>query len=504
MDLYQRKKRWKLFLFGAAVAIIGISLYYTNILVDEIRKDERRNVEVWAEAIHQKAEMVNFTNKLFERMKEEERKRASIVAEAQKQVLLAPINSDLNFYTNIIQNNTTIPVIITDRFGNITNARNVDFSLDTVKRLEGTLLKEFSVYPPIVSNYFPPDPEMVLYLYYKDSNIFTELRNVLNDLIRSFFSEVALNSASVPVIITDSTKRNIIQSGNIPENKMKDSAFVNSMLKSMSAQNKPIQVNIAGTGIRYIFYRDSFLLMQLRYYPYVQFIVIGLFLFIAYLLFSYARKSEQNQVWVGMAKETAHQLGTPLSSMVAWIELLKIKGVDSETLSEIEKDVSRLETITDRFSKIGSAAHLEVTNLVGLVHETISYIRARTSQKVTFTVIPDPSHVFLVPLNVHLFEWVIENLCKNAVDAMEGTGKVTIEISETDSQVILDVCDTGKGIPKSKFKTIFHPGFTSKQRGWGLGLTLSRRIVQNYHSGKIFVKSSSPGKGTTFRIILNK
>jgi hypothetical protein len=299
VDLYLRKKRWKLFLFGAAIVIVGVSLYFTNILVGEIRKDERRNVEIWAEAIHQKADLVNFTNKLFEKMQDEERKRASIVAEAQKQVLLAPINTDLNFYTNIIQNNTTIPVIITDKNGNITNARNVNFSLDTVKRLEGALLKEFSVYPPIVSNYLPPDPSMVLYLYYKDSNIFTELRTVLNDLIRSFFSEVVLNSASVPVIITDSTKRNVIQSGNILASRMNDTAFVTGMLKSMASQNQPIQVNIAGTGIRYIFYRDSFLLMQLRYYPYIQFFVIGLFLVIAYLMFSYARRSEQNQVWVG-------------------------------------------------------------------------------------------------------------------------------------------------------------------------------------------------------------
>lgn len=504
MDLYSRKKRWKFFLFGAAIVIVGVSLYFTNILVGEIRKDERRNVEIWAEAIHQKADLVNFTNKLFEKMKDEERKRASIVAEAQKQVLLAPINTDLNFYTNIIQNNTTIPVIITDRYGTITNARNVNFSLDTVKRLEGALLKEFSAYPPIISNYLPPDPDMVLYLYYKDSNIFTELRTVLNDLIRSFFSEVVLNSASVPVIVTDSTRRNVIQSGNIPENKMNDTTYVSHMLRSMASQNQPIQVNLAGTGIRYIFYEDSFLLMQLRYYPYIQFVVIGLFLFIAYLLFSYARRSEQNQVWVGMAKETAHQLGTPLSSMVAWVELLKIKGVDPETLSEIEKDVSRLETITDRFSKIGSIARLDVTNVVSLVYETISYIRVRTSQKVTFTIVPDNSHVILVPLNVHLFEWVIENLCKNAVDAMEGNGKVNVEISETDGLVFIDVSDTGKGIPKSRFKTIFHPGFTSKQRGWGLGLTLSRRIIQNYHSGKIFVKSSTVAKGTTFRITLKK
>jgi signal transduction histidine kinase len=205
-----------------------------------------------------------------------------------------------------------------------------------------------------------------------------------------------------------------------------------------------------------------------------------------------------------MAKETAHQLGTPLSSMIAWVELLKLKGVDQETLNEIEKDVNRLETITDRFSKIGSLARLESTDIVKLVHDTISYIRSRTSQKVHFLITPGPGKEIMVPLNMHLFEWVIENLCKNAVDAMDGSGSVRIEITEDEANVVIDVIDTGKGIPKSRFKTIFHPGYTSKQRGWGLGLTLSRRIVENYHSGKIFVRSSTLNKGTTFRIMLKK
>jgi signal transduction histidine kinase len=190
--------------------------------------------------------------------------------------------------------------------------------------------------------------------------------------------------------------------------------------------------------------------------------------------------------------------------MMAWVELLKLKGVDQETLSEIEKDVNRLETITDRFSKIGSQPRLESTDIVKLIHESISYIRSRISQKVHFVVTPDINKEIMVPLNIHLFEWVIENLCKNAVDAMEGSGKVQVDILEDDSTVIIDVTDTGKGIPKSRFKTIFNPGYTSKQRGWGLGLTLSRRIIVNYHSGKIFVKSSVLNKGTTFRIVLKK
>jgi signal transduction histidine kinase len=501
LDIYLRKKRWKWFLFGAALVIIGVSLYYTNILVNEIRKDERKNVQIWADAIHRKADMVNFTNTLFEQIKDEERRRVGVLAEANKRLITATTSEDLTFALNIISENMTIPVIQTDQDGVITSYRNVVLP-DSVKVLKGELLKAFSVYPPVIVRYLGSKK---IYLYYKDSNIFSDIRNVLDDLIKSFFSEVVLNSASVPVIITDSTKTKVIEYGNIPDNKMNEPEFVMNTLRSMESNNAPIVVRFPDIGTRYIFYEDSFLLTQLRYYPYIQLAVISLFLFIAYLLFSYARRSEQNQVWVGMAKETAHQLGTPLSSMVAWVELLKLKGVDPETLVEIAKDVQRLETITDRFSKIGAAARLEKMDVVSVIHNTISYIKSRVSSKVIFTITPDKTTSEIqVPLNTHLFEWVIENLCKNAVDAMEGSGKVNIDITEDGNQVVLDITDTGKGIPKSRFKTIFHPGFTSKTRGWGLGLTLSKRIIENYHSGKIFVKSSVINKGTTFRIILKK
>ena len=499
MDIYLRKKRWKLILFAFAILIVAASLYYTNILVHQIRKDERKNVEIWADAIHQKADLVNFTNDLFEQIKDEERKRVSIVAEAQRRIFTATSNEDLNFFLSIIGENNTIPVIVTDETGMIMNARNIN--IDTGKFLEGELKQEFSVYPPIAVTYYL---NKKIYLYYKDSNIFAQLKQGLDDLIRSFFSEVVLNSASVPVIITDSTGKKVYQSGNIPADKLKDRSWVANTLQSMASQNTPIKVDLADTGVHYIYYQDSLLLTQLKYYPVVQLGVIFVFLMIAYLLFSYARKSEQNQVWVGMAKETAHQLGTPLSSMVAWMELLKLKGLDEETIREIEKDVQRLETITDRFSKIGSAARLEKTDIVAVVHDTVGYIRSRISAKVNFDIKPGLSKQILVPLNLHLFEWVIENLCKNAVDAMEGNGNVNIEITEDVDHIHIDIADTGKGIPKSRFKTIFRPGYTSKARGWGLGLTLTKRIVENYHAGKIFVKSSTLNKGTIFRIILKK
>ena len=499
MDIYKQKKRWKLILFAIAVVIVAASLYYTQILVNEIRKDERKNVEIWADAIHRKADLVNFTNNLFEQIKDEERKRVSIVAEAQRRIISATSNEDLNFFLSIIGENNTIPVIITDDNQRIMNSRNCDVEIGVT--LEGKLLQEFSAYPPITVTYYM---NKKIYLYYKDSNIFSALKKGLDGLIRSFFSEVVLNSASVPVIITDSTGKNVYQAGNIPEARMKDKTWVAATLHAMASQNTPIKVDLADTGVHYIYYQDSFLLTQLKYYPVVQLGVIFIFLVIAYLLFSYARKSEQNQVWVGMAKETAHQLGTPLSSMAGWMELLKLKGLDEETIREIEKDVHRLETITDRFSKIGSAAKLEPTNIVEMVYETIEYIRSRISPRVTFEIIPEFHTKIMVPLNLHLFEWVIENLSKNAVDAMEGTGKVTIEITEDVDHIHIDVSDTGKGIPKSRFKTIFRPGFTSKARGWGLGLTLTKRIVENYHAGRIFVKSSTLNKGTTFRIILKK
>ncbi|HRS53836.1 MAG TPA: HAMP domain-containing sensor histidine kinase [Bacteroidales bacterium] len=498
-NIYQRKKLWKILLFFIGSVIIMLALYYSNKIVKEVAKDERQRVKIWADAIRRKAELVNYTENFFEKIKDEERKRVEIWAEATKRTIYAQDNEDLTFYSNIISGNTTIPVVVTDADGNITTAINIDFNIDTVKKLEGQLKEEFSKYPPIVINVYG----IINYLYYKDSKLFIELKNVLNDLTQSFFNEIVFNTASVPVIVTDSTGYNVIAYGNTDSLLMNNAEYVKQMIEEMKSQNAPIIVTLPNKGKQLIYYKDSYILTQLQYYPFVFFTIISAFLVIAYLLFSIARRSEQNQVWVGMARETAHQLGTPISSILAWLEYLKIKNVDEKIINEISKDVNRLEIITERFSKIGSPPLLEQQDLNVIIKHAIDYLKVRTSSKVKFNFIPANQPVW-VNINKALFEWVIENLCKNAVDAMNGEGIIEIEIIIVNKFVYLDIKDTGKGIPRRQFKTIFYPGFTTKKRSWGLGLTLSKRIIKNYHKGKIFVKSSVANKGTVFRIVLKR
>ncbi len=380
MGIYNRKQWWKILLLVVAIVIGMSSLYYTNLLVKKLSLEEKKKVELWAEA----------TKELGE---------ASLTGK------------DFGFLLTVIQNNTTVPVILIDSGGNIISHRN----LDSLK---------------------------------------------------------ALNEK-----------------------------YVKAQLVIMKKGKKFIKIDIGGNNSNYIYYTDSYLLQQLIYYPYIQLGVILLFIFVAYLAFSSSRKAEQNKVWVGLTKETAHQLGTPTSSLLAWTEILKDKVSEKELVSELEKDVKRLEIITDRFSKIGSKPALKTSDLIEIIQSAIKYLKSRTSDKIEFHIEPNSNQI-LVPLNQSLFEWVIENICKNAVDAISDKGKITITVKQIKSKVVIDISDTGKGIPKSKFKTIFKPGYTTKARGWGLGLSLVKRIIENYHNGKIFVLSSEPGLGTTFRILL--
>lgn len=500
-NIYNRKRHWKLLLFLFAIVIIAFSLWYSNVLIKKIARDERMKIHTWANALQTRARLVNSTQKFFTQIQQEERNKVELYAEALQRFVKAGPNDDLGFYLKIIQNNTSIPVILTDSKGNITGTRNTVFSSDTIPGMGDYLKNEFSKYPRIENRYYKNE---VNYIYYQDSKLFTEMQVVMNNLVESFFSEVVNNSASVPVLVTDSARTQALAYGQIDTLQIHDSAYLQKLIHDMAAENDPIEISIADQGKTLIYYKDSYVLTQLRYFPYIQLVIIGIFLLVAYMLFSTARRSEQNQVWAGLAKETAHQLGTPLSSMMAWVDYLEAKDIDSETIEELRKDVNRLSTITDRFSKIGSNPSLVPENLVSVIYSSVSYLKTRTSQKITYSINVPPEHSLVLPLNLQLFEWVIENLVKNAVDAMTRQGKITIDIIEEAHIVNIDIADTGKGIPRNMFRTIFNPGYTSKQRGWGLGLSLSKRIINEYHKGKIFVKNSTIGKGTTFRIVLKK
>jgi signal transduction histidine kinase len=285
---------------------------------------------------------------------------------------------------------------------------------------------------------------------------------------------------------------------------MQDTVYAKEQLAEMRKQHEPIEIKLYDGKKNQIYYKDSLLLIKLRYYPFFQLGVIGLFIIVSYLAFSSSRRAEQNQVWVGMAKETAHQLGTPLSSLLAWLDLLKMKGVSTEYLGEIEKDIGRLNTITERFSKIGSPPALKKENLAEVIRRSVSYIQTRSSGKVAFEVNTGDESQTQASVNSPLLEWVFENVLKNAIDAMNGEGKISVSVTDQLQFVYIDISDTGKGIPRSSFSTVFKPGYTTKSRGWGLGLSLSKRIIEDYHRGQIFVKSSEPNVKTTFRIVLRK
>ena len=370
-------------LLAAAIIIGALSLWYTNTLVKKLSEEEKKKVELWAEATKKLADLTDAT-------------------------------TDFNFLINVIRNNTTVPVIMVDEKDSIISSRNLD-SL-----------------------------------------------------------------------------------------KMQDATYAREQLAVMRTQHEPIEIKLYQEKKNQIFYKDSLLLTQLRYYPFFQLGVIALFILVSYLAFSSSRRAEQNQVWVGMAKETAHQLGTPLSSLLAWLDLLKMKGVSSEYVSEIEKDIGRLNTITERFSKIGSPPALKKENLAEIIRRSVNYIQTRSSGKVSFEINIDDDKQTEASVNAPLLEWVFENVLRNAIDAMNGEGVISVNVTDQLQFVYIDISDTGKGIPRGAFGTVFKPGYTTKSRGWGLGLSLSKRIIEEYHHGQIFVKASEPGVRTTFRIVLRK
>lgn len=325
-----------------------------------------------------------------------------------------------------------------------------------------------------------------------------------DDAELNFEYTILASNVTIPVILTDEAG-SIITYNNLNEKQLKRSGFLESELQKMKKQYDPLSYTFGNGQKHYIYYKDSTLLTKLRIYPIVLLFVMALFMGISYFAFSNARRSEQNRVWTGMAKETAHQIGTPLSSLMGWIEILKDQQADPEALAEMQKDINRLIVITDRFSKIGSVPTMKFEPICTITSEVVDYLRLRASKKITLAFDPGPiTPDYKLPINKQLYGWVIENLLRNAVDASETTGKIAVSFALGAKNLRIDVSDTGKGMTKAQARAIFRPGFTTKSRGWGLGLSLAKRIVENYHKGKIFVLRSEPGVGTTIRILLPK
>ncbi|MEN8912505.1 MAG: HAMP domain-containing sensor histidine kinase [Polaribacter sp.] len=311
--------------------------------------------------------------------------------------------------------------------------------------------------------------------------------------------KIIKNSTDIPMILVNESGE--IEYKNLDSIKSLDPMYVNAQLQKMKSENAPIEISYNGKNKKLIYYRDSDLLNKLTYYPLALILILILFLSVIYLFFSSNRAAETNKLWTGMAKETAHQIGTPLSSLLGWIAILKMEKVDDKYVSEIEKDVHRLSTIANRFSKIGSVPELRKENIIHITKQAYNYLESRSSKQILFTFSSEEKELF-VNLNNELFGWVIENLIKNAIDAMQKKGALKLAITPLGKHVKITISDTGKGMHKSLFKQIFKPGFTTKKRGWGLGLSLSKRIVEDYHKGKISVQKSEIGKGTTFEILL--
>ena len=491
MAVLQNKQRWKVILLLLAATIAGVTLWYTNSIARRIRDEEKAKVELWHSAIRKKEELVKLTQVLFDSLRSEETRKAEFLGRAYKIISLG--EGDYDFPLDVLTQNKTIPLLIFNYKNELQDSRNIDSDLiKDALSVEKLHIQYEQEYKPIAF------PEVDRVVYYSNSYMYKELKQTIDDLVSSFFNETVINTASVPVIVTDSTKMNVVQVGKIDTLKCN----VNQVLAEMKEGYEPIEIKIPGRSTQYIFYDDSATIQQLKLFPYLQLSLIGVFLVVAYVMFSTFRRSEQNLVWVGMAKETAHQLGTPLSALMAWRDLFEQQGVSKALIDEFNKDIERLSTITERFSKIGSEAALTPIGAKDLVEEILDYLRVRISSEVNIEVKSDGNPQ--VNVNVALFSWVIENLIKNSVDAMDAKGQLTVSIHEANGKVYIDVKDSGKGIPKRKWKTIFEPGFTTKLRGWGLGLSLAKRIVKNYHKGGIYVLSSTAGEGTVFRISLKK
>lgn len=499
MDIYKRKSRIKILLLVASIFIAVASLLYTNNLANKIAKEEENQVIIWAEALEKRANLVKLTGNLFKKIKEDQTKTIENWAEATSLIIKTDDNESITFLSKIITGNDNIPVILTNKKREIVDTRNIKLPENNQEAfLENLLETKFKIYPPIEIDFLDGKN----YIYYSDSKIFVQLQQTLNDLIESFISDIVINSASLPVLLIDDNQK-IIAAGNIDSTKLKNNT-PKELLVLMTSDNPPIELDLGDGSKRYLYYKNSAIITQLKAFPFIQFFLFSILVAVAYIGFSSSRNAEQNRVWVGLAKETAHQLGTPISSLSAWVDFLKETDTKDKNqakfIAEVEKDVNRLTLIAERFSKIGSKPDLIEKDLAKTLQHAIDYMKSRASEKVVFDLELEEENITF-NVNESLFNWVIENLIKNALDAMDGVGQIKIRAFKSSRNVIIDIQDSGKGIPKGDFDNVFQPGFSTKKRGWGLGLSLVKRIVENYHKGIIYIKSSTP-KGTVFRIKL--
>lgn len=513
MDLYSKKQRWKIALLSIALILIGLSLYFSNSIVQKVSIRERFRVTQWAEAIKKKAELVQLTNQTFTQLREQETDKMELWAMATKKILKPTDENSMPDYElpfSIINQNKNIPVILYDNQSKeVSEFLNLGFDYKDFKKQhpnqpDSTLRNLFNKRLIHIANSWKNqinieiDKNWTITCAYTDSKTISELERNRDSLIKAFNKELKTNKGAVPVLLINSENDEILAS-NIPSISPQN---VKEHITRLSKNNKPIPIVFSSKQNSLLYYDDSPELKQLQYFPYIQFVIFTLFIFVGYLIFNTFRKAEQNQVWAGMAKETAHQLGTPLSSLLAWVQYLETQDIDQNVSVEMQKDVARLEQVANRFSKIGSETQLENKDINATIEKVFNYLKTRVSNKIIFEF-TTTENVFIVPHNPSLIEWVVENICKNAVDSMETKGKLLIHIHRNNNEAHIDITDTGKGMPHSQFKTIFKPGFTTKKRGWGLGLSLVKRIITEYHKGDVFVLHSEIDKGTTFRITLN-
>jgi two-component system, sporulation sensor kinase D len=518
MNLYSNKQRWKIALLLVALLMIGASLFVSNEIVFKVQEREKERITQWGDAIRKKAALVNLTNHTFDELRDKERQKVKMWAKATRELAKPTLDYDMmmdyTFLLEIIQGNDDIPVILLDKNNKIISHINLPFEKEefdnSFSDLSPTELKQKfnDSLVHLTSNWSlthePIEIEVYRgvkqYFYYFDSKKLGKLEQQRDSLILAFNHELIEDKTLVPVVFIDKTNRSILET-NIDSLQQFIGQPIPNEKDVVKHAADSLEINFQQYQSGVVYFDESQELKLLKYYPYLQFLMIGLFILIGYLVFSTFRKAEQNKVWAGMAKETAHQLGTPLSSLMAWIQILESKGIPQEDLVEMNKDVDRLTIIADRFSKIGSGAKLTDNDIIQTIQHVTQYLRPRISSKIDFQLIHEEPKL-IIPHNPPLLEWVIENICKNAVDAMEGDGKLTVHIEKGIHNVHIDITDTGKGISPKLQKRIFEPGFTTKTRGWGLGLSLVKRIIHTYHNGKVVVLCSEIGKGSTFRITL--